>query len=72
MKVKLNPDQQVVSIIRERLMRTGGHCSCRLECTEATNVWGRSLRIRLQIQAIKAFAIVCFITNLCRIKGGIL
>ena len=40
MKVKLNPDQQVVSIIRERLMCTGGHCSCRLECTEATKCMG--------------------------------
>ena len=40
MRVRLNPDQQVVSIIRERLMRTGGHCSCRLECTEATKCMG--------------------------------
>ena len=36
MKIKLNPDQEIVSTIREGLKRTGGYCPCRREHTEAT------------------------------------
>ena len=36
MKIKLNPDQEVVQTIREGLKRTGGYCPCRIERTEAT------------------------------------
>lgn len=36
MKIKLNPDQEVVNTICEGLKRTGGYCPCRLERTEAT------------------------------------
>ena len=36
MKIKLNPDQEVVNTVREGLKRTGGYCPCRMERTEAT------------------------------------
>ena len=36
MKIKLNPDQEIVNTIREELKRTGGYCPCRRERTEAT------------------------------------
>ena len=36
MKIKLNPDQEIVNTIREGLKRTGGYCPCRREHTEAT------------------------------------
>ncbi len=36
MKIKLNPDQEIVSTIREGLKRTSGYCPCRRERTEAT------------------------------------
>jgi ferredoxin-thioredoxin reductase catalytic subunit len=36
MKIKLNPDQEIVNTIREGLKRTGGYCPCRVERTEAT------------------------------------
>ena len=36
MKIKLNPDQEIVNTIREGLKRTGGYCPCRRERTEAT------------------------------------
>ena len=36
MKIKLNPDQEVVNTIREGLKRTGEYCPCRRERTEAT------------------------------------
>ena len=50
MKIKLNPDQEIVSTIREGLKRTGGYCPCRRESTERPNVCARSLRIKLQIR----------------------
>ena len=36
MKIKLNPNQEIVNTIREGLKRTGGYCPCRRERTEAT------------------------------------
>ncbi len=30
MAIKLNPDQEVVSVIREGLKRSGGYCPCRM------------------------------------------
>ncbi len=36
MKIKLNPDQEIVNTIREGLKRTGGYCPCRRERTETT------------------------------------
>ena len=36
MKIKLNPDQEIVNTIREGLKRTEGYCPCRRERTEAT------------------------------------
>lgn len=36
MKIKLNPDQEIVNTIREVLKRIGGYCPCRVERTEAT------------------------------------
>lgn len=36
MKIKLNPDQEIVSTIRKGLKRTGWYCPCRRERTEAT------------------------------------
>lgn len=34
MKITLNPDQEVVKMIREGLERTGGYCPCRRERIE--------------------------------------
>ena len=34
MKVKLNPNQEIVDKIKEGLKRTGGYCPCKLERTE--------------------------------------
>ena len=72
MKIKLNPDQEIVNTIREGLKRTGGYCPCRRERTEATKCMCQELRIKLQIRATRDSATVCSITNPCRIKGGTL
>lgn len=34
MKIKLNPDKEVVNAIKEGLKKKGGYCPCRLEKTE--------------------------------------
>lgn len=34
MKIKLNPDKEVVKDIKEGLKKKGGYCPCRLEKTE--------------------------------------
>ena len=34
MKIKLNPNQEIVSTIRKGLKRTGGHCRERTEATK--------------------------------------
>lgn len=35
-QISLNPDAEVVKMVREGLQRTGGYCPCRLERFEAT------------------------------------
>ena len=34
MKIKLNPDEKIVNIIKEGLKKSGGYCPCRRERTE--------------------------------------
>lgn len=34
MKIKLNPNQEIVDKIKEGLKKTGGYCPCKLERTE--------------------------------------
>ena len=34
MKVTLNPDENIVKIVKEGLEKTGGYCPCRRERTE--------------------------------------
>ena len=34
MKIKLNPDKEIVETIKEGLNRTGGYCPCKLDRSE--------------------------------------
>ena len=36
MKVSLNPNAEIVAVVKEGLKRTGGYCPCRREQTEDT------------------------------------
>ena len=45
MKIKLNPDQEIVSTIRKGLKRTGGDCPCRRERTEATKCMCQEFKV---------------------------
>ena len=44
MSVSLNPDESIVSVVREGLNRTGGYCPCRLERSEDTKCMCREFR----------------------------
>ena len=44
MKIKLNPDQEIVQTVREGLKRTGGYCPCRMERTEETKCMCKEFR----------------------------
>ncbi len=44
MKITLNPDQNVVDMIREGLERTGGYCPCRRERIEDNRCMCREFR----------------------------
>ena len=72
MKIKLNPDQEIVNTIREGLKRTGGYCHCRRERTEATKCMYQEFKDQIADSGFEGFATVCSITNPCRIKGGTL
>ena len=72
MKIKLNPDQEIVNTIREGLKRTGGYCPCRRERTEATKCMCQEFKDQIADPDFEGSATVCSITNPCRIKGGTL
>ena len=55
MKIKLNPDQTVVDMIREGLKRTGGYCPCRLERTEETKCMCQEFKEQVADPAFEGF-----------------
>ena len=44
MKIKLNPDTEIVNTIKEGLKKTGGYCPCRREKTDDTKCMCREFR----------------------------
>lgn len=44
MKLKLNPDKQIVAQIRASLKETGGYCPCRIDRTPDTKCPCREFR----------------------------
>ena len=47
MNVTLNPDAEIVRIVREGLRQTGGYCPCRRERSEETRCMCREFRAQL-------------------------
>ncbi len=43
-KIKLNPNAEIVKTIREGLAKTGGYCPCRRERTDATKCMCKEFR----------------------------
>ena len=71
MKIKLNPDQEIVSTIRKGLKRTGGYCPCRRECTEATKCMCQEFKNPIADPGFEGSATVCSITNPCRDRKSV-
>jgi len=70
MKIKLNPDQEIVNTIREGLKRTGGYCPCRRERTEATKCMCQEFKDQIADPGVKAKLFCPEIAGLfCRIAG---
>ena len=70
MKIKFNPDQEIVNTIREGLKAPEDTVPAAGSAQRQQNVCVRSLRIKLQIRSSRDSATVCSITNPYRIKGG--
>ena len=47
-KFTLNPNEEIVQIVREGLKRTGGYCPCRTERSEDTKCICREFREQLE------------------------
>lgn len=48
MKVKLNPDERIVSQIKEGLKQTGGYCPCKLEKIEDNKCMCKEFREQIK------------------------
>ena len=48
MKVRLNTDENIVKIVKEGLIRTGGYCPCRTERTEDTKCMCKEFREQIK------------------------
>lgn len=55
MNVILNPDTEMVKLIREGLERSGGYCPCRRERTEDTRCMCREFREQLKDPEFEGF-----------------
>ena len=55
MKVRLNPDEEVVKRVRKGLKRTGGYCPCRLQRTEDNKCMCREFREQIRDPNFEGF-----------------
>ena len=55
MAVTLNPDREVVEMIREGLKRTGGYCPCRREKTEDNKCMCKEFREQIADESFEGF-----------------
>lgn len=55
MKISLNPDKEVVKVIKEGLKRTGGHCPCRKERSEDTKCMCKEFKKQIEDPNFEGF-----------------
>ena len=67
MKIKLNPDKEMVKTVREGLKRTGGYCPCMLERSPDTKCMCKAFREQKELA--QAFGIAS-IPTLLVIRDG--
>lgn len=63
MAVTLNPDKEVVRVVKEGLKRTGGYCPCRTLRTEDWKCMCKEFREQIKDENFEGFATVCSIIN---------
>ena len=68
MNISLNPDAELVRLVKEGLRRTGGYCPCRTERTEETRCMCREFREQLRDPAFEGFC-HCMLYYKSRKKG---
>ena len=55
MKVTLNPDENVVKMIKEGLEKRGGYCPCRVESTPETKCMCKEFRDQIKDPEFEGF-----------------
>ena len=55
MKITLNPDQEIVSLIKEGLKKKNGYCPCRREETEDTKCMCKEFRDQIKDPTYEGF-----------------
>ena len=55
MKIKLNPDTEVVAAVKAGLERTGGYCPCRMERTEENRCICKEFRAQIEDPSFEGF-----------------
>ena len=55
MKIKENPDKEIVAQIRQGLKMTGGYCPCRLERTAENKCMCREFRDQIENPDFEGF-----------------
>ena len=55
MAVKLNPDKEVVRLVKEGLKRTGGYCPCRTARTEDLKCMCKEFREQIKDKNFEGF-----------------
>lgn len=55
MAIKLNPDERVVTMIKEGLKRKNGYCPCRMEQTEDTKCICKEFREQMADPEFEGF-----------------
>jgi ferredoxin-thioredoxin reductase catalytic subunit len=55
MKITLNPDENIVAVVKEGLKKTGGYCPCRRERTPDTKCMCLEFREQIKDQGFEGF-----------------
>ena len=55
MKIKFNPDEEIVKTVQEGLKHTGGYCPCRRERTEENRCMCREFREQIADPSFEGF-----------------
>ena len=55
MKISLNPDERIVSAIRDGLLKKGGYCPCRVAKTEDTKCMCKEFRDQINDPDFEGF-----------------